>query len=81
MEEYEPHIVRGNVIYAGIDYEAILRAAENDPNGCDIILWDGGNNDYSFYTPDLLITLADPHRAGAELTYYPSEVNLMKADA
>ncbi len=80
MEEYEPHIVRGNVIYAGIDYEAILRAAENDPDGCDIILWDGGNNDYSFYTPDLLITLADPHRAGAELTYYPSEVNLMTAD-
>jgi len=80
MEEYEPHIVRGNVIYAGIDYEAILRVAENDPSGCDIILWDGGNNDSSFYVPDLLITLVDPHRAGAELTYYPSEVNLVKAD-
>ncbi len=80
MEEYEPHIVRGNVIYAGIDYEAILRDAENDPDGCDIILWDGGNNDFSFYTPDLLITIADPHRAGAELTYYPSEINLLHAD-
>ena len=80
MEEYEPHIVRGNVIYAGIDYEAILRAAEIDPDGCDIILWDGGNNDFSFYEPDLLITVADPHRAGAELTYYPSEINLLNAD-
>ncbi len=80
MEEYEPHVTRGNVIYAGIDYEAILRAAENDPDGCDIILWDGGNNDFSFYTPDLLIVVADPHRAGAELTYYPSEVNLLNAD-
>jgi len=80
MEEYEPHIVRGNVIYAGIDYEAILRAAENDPDGCDIILWDGGNNDFSFYVPDLLITIVDPHRVGSELTYYPSEVNLLSAD-
>ncbi len=51
MEEYEPHIVRGNVIYAGVDYEAILRAAENDPAGCDVILWDGGNNDFSFIHP------------------------------
>jgi len=80
MEEYEPHVVRGNVIYAGVDYEAILRAAENDPSGCDVILWDGGNNDFPFYQPDLSITVADPHRAGAELTYYPSEVNLLLAD-
>ena len=64
MEEYEPHVVRGNVIYAGVDYEAILRAAENDPNGCDVILWDGGNNDFPFYTPDLMITVVDPHRPG-----------------
>lgn len=80
MEEYEPHIARGNVIYAGNDYEAILRAAENDPNGCDVIIWDGGNNDFSFILPDLQITLVDPHRAGDELTYYPSEVNLRLAD-
>ncbi|NOR75059.1 MAG: GTPase [Draconibacterium sp.] len=80
MEEYEPHIVRGNVIYAGVDYEAILRAAENDPDGCDVILWDGGNNDFSFYKPDLAITVADPHRVGAELTYYPSEVVLRMSD-
>ena len=80
MEEYEPHIVRGNVIYSGIDYEAILRAAEADINGCDVILWDGGNNDFSFYQPDLSITLADPHRAGAELSYYPSEINLLLSD-
>ncbi len=80
MEEYEPHVVRGNVIYAGVDYEAILRAAENDPNGCDIILWDGGNNDFSFYQTDLLITVADPHRVGHELSYYPGEVNVRMAD-
>ena len=80
MEEYEPHIARGNVIYAGVDYEAILRAAENDPDGCDIILWDGGNNDFTFYKPDLAITVADPHRVGAELTYYPSEVVLRMSD-
>lgn len=80
MEEYEPHIVRGNVIYAGVDYEAILRAAENDPDGCDVILWDGGNNDFTFYKPDLAITVADPHRVGAELTYYPSEVVLRMSD-
>ncbi|WP_199898665.1 hypothetical protein [Prolixibacter bellariivorans] len=80
MEEYEPHIVRGNVIYAGVDYEAILRAAENDPNGCDVILWDGGNNDMSFYQSDLSIVVADPHRAGAEGAYYPSEVNVRLAD-
>lgn len=80
IEEYEPHIVRGNVIYSGVDYEAILRAAENDPDGCDAILWDGGNNDFSFYKPDLSIVVADPHRAGAEISYYPSEINLLTAD-
>jgi len=81
MEEYEPHVVRGNVIYAGVDYEAIVREAEKDPNGCDVILWDGGNNDFSFYTPDLTITVADPHRPGDEVNYYPGEVNLRMADA
>ena len=81
MEEYEPHIVRGNIIYAGVDYEAIVRAAENDPDGCDVILWDGGNNDFSFYKSDLTITVADPHRPGHELTYYPGEVNMRLADA
>ncbi|MRR20201.1 GTPase [bacterium] len=80
MEEYEPHVVRGNVIYAGVDYEAILRAAENDPDGCDVILWDGGNNDFPFYNPDLMITVTDPHRAGHELKYYPGEVTLRLAD-
>ncbi len=80
MEEYEPHVVRGNVIYAGVDYEAILRAAEKDPSGCDVILWDGGNNDFSFYKPDLTITVADPHRPGAEVSYYPGEVNIRLAD-
>lgn len=80
MEEYEPHIDRGNVIYAGVDYEAILREAENDPKGCDIILWDGGNNDFSFYKSDLTITVADPHRPGHEVFYYPGEVNLRLAD-
>jgi predicted GTPase len=81
MEEYEPHIARGNVIYAGVDYEAILRAAENDPAGCDVILWDGGNNDFPFYQPDLMITVTDPHRPGHELAYYPGEVTLRLADA
>lgn len=80
MEEYEPHVVRGNIIYAGVDYEAILRAAENDPAGCDIILWDGGNNDFPFYKTDLMVTVADPHRAGHELRYYPGEVTLRLAD-
>lgn len=80
MEEYEPHIVRGNVIYAGVDYEAIVRAAEDDPNGCDVIVWDGGNNDFSFYRPDLSIVVVDPHRPGHELSYYPGEVNLRAAD-
>ena len=80
MEEYEPHIIRGNVIYAGVDYEAILRAAENDPDGCDVILWDGGNNDFSFYKPDLMVAVTDPHRPGHELSYYPGEVTLRLAD-
>ena len=74
MEEYEPHVVRGNVIYAGVDYEAILRAAEKDPSGCDVVLWDGGNNDFPFYKPDLMIGVADPLRPGAEVSYYPGEV-------
>ncbi len=80
MEEYEPHVVRGNVIYAGVDYEAILRAAENDPKGCDVILWDGGNNDFSFYQNDLAITVVDPHRPGHEISYYPGEISLRLAD-
>jgi len=80
MEEYEPHVVRGNVIYAGVDYEAILRAAEEDPDGCDVIVWDGGNNDFPFYNSDLHITVVDPHRPGHELTYYPGEVTLRMAD-
>ncbi len=80
MEEYEPHVVRGNVIYAGVDYEAILRAAEKDPKGCDVILWDGGNNDFSFYKADLQITVVDPHRPGHELMYYPGEISLRMAD-
>ncbi|MGI6579957.1 MAG: cyclic 2,3-diphosphoglycerate synthase [Saccharofermentanales bacterium] len=81
MEEYEPHIVRGTVIYAGVDYEAILNAAENDPDGCDVIIWDGGNNDFPFYKPDLMITVADPLRPGHEVSYYPGEIALRMADA
>jgi len=80
MEEYEPHVVRGNVIYAGVDYEAILREAEKDPAGCDVIVWDGGNNDFPFIKPDMMITVTDPHRAGHELMYYPGEVTLRLAD-
>jgi predicted GTPase len=80
MEEYEPHINRGNVIYAGVDYGEILKQAENDPDGCDVILWDGGNNDFSFYKSDLTITVTDPHRAGTEISYYPGEINLRLAD-
>jgi len=80
MEEYEPHVERGNIIYAGVDYEAILKEAENDPDGCDVILWDGGNNDFSFYEEDLAITVLDPHRPGHELSYYPGEVSLRNAD-
>jgi predicted GTPase len=80
MEEYEPHVTRGNVIYAGVDYEAILRAAENDPDGCDVILWDGGNNDFSFYKSDLHITVVDPLRPGHERTFYPGTTTLRLAD-
>jgi predicted GTPase len=80
MEEYEPHVVRGNVIYAGVDYEAIVRAAEKDPDGCDVILWDGGNNDFSFYQSDLHVTVVDPHRAGHEMSYYPGNVTLRMSD-
>ncbi len=76
-EEYEPHIDRGIVVYAGVDYEAILRQAEQE---ADVVLWDGGNNDLPFYRPDLHIVVADPHRAGHELTYYPGAANLRMAD-
>jgi len=76
-EEYEPYIDMGGIIFAGVDYEKILREAEKD---ADVIIWDGGNNDFSFYKTDLLITLADPHRAGHELTYYPGELNFRSAD-
>ncbi len=77
MEEYEPHIARGVTVYAGVDYEAILREAEKE---ADIILWDGGNNDTSFYRPDLTITVVDPHRPGDEISYYPGQTNLRLAD-
>jgi len=77
MEEYEPHIAAGNVIYAGVDYEAILREAEKE---ADVILWDGGNNDPSFYASDLTITVADPLRPGHELLYWAGETNLTMAD-
>jgi len=81
MEEYEPHVVtKRNVIYAGVDYEAILREAEKDPDGCDIVLWDGGNNDFPFYVPDLFVGVADPLRPGAEVSYYPGEVVARMAD-
>ena len=80
MEEYEPYIVQGNVIYAGADYQAILAAAEQDPKGCDVIHWDGGNNDFPFFKPDLFITVIDPHRAGHEVSYYPGEICLRMAD-
>jgi len=76
-EEYEPHIDRGVVVYAGVDYEAILRQAEKE---ADVVVWDGGNNDLPFYKPDLFITVADPHRAGHELRYHPGEANLRAAD-
>jgi len=78
MEEYEPHIAMGSVIYAGVDYEAILRQAEQE---ADVVIWDGGNNDTSFYKPDLTVTVADPLRPGHEARYYPGEVNLRLADA
>ncbi|HIB72134.1 MAG TPA: GTPase [Candidatus Marinimicrobia bacterium] len=77
MEEYEPHIVRGSVVFAGIDYGAILDKAEKE---ADIILWDGGNNDMPFYKPDLFLVVVDPHRPGHELLFYPGESNLLMAD-
>ena len=77
MEEYEPHIVNGTVVYSGVDYEAILRQAEED---ADVVLWDGGNNDTPFIKPDLNIVIADPLRVGDELNYYPGEANLRLAD-
>ncbi|MDR3236805.1 MAG: cyclic 2,3-diphosphoglycerate synthase [Prevotellaceae bacterium] len=81
MEEYEPHVVtKRNVIYAGVDYEAILREAEKDPDGCDVIIWDGGNNDFPFYVPDLTIGVVDPLRPNAEVSYYPGEVVARIAD-
>jgi len=81
MEEYEPHVVtKRNVIYAGVDYEAILREAEKDPDGCDIILWDGGNNDFPFYVPDLMVGVVDPLRPNAEVSYYPGEVVARMSD-
>lgn len=76
-EEYEPHIDRGIIVYAGVDYERILRQAEKE---ADVVVWDGGNNDLPFYKPDLFITVADPHRAGHEMAYYPGESNLRAAD-
>jgi predicted GTPase len=76
-EEYEPHICEGTVVYAGVDYEKILHEAEKE---ADVILWDGGNNDTPFYKSDLEIVVVDPHRPGHELSYYPGEVNLRRAD-
>jgi predicted GTPase len=76
MEEYEPHVVAGTVIYAGVDYEAILREAEKE---ADVIVWDGGNNDMSFYKPDLQITVVDPLRAGHELTWHPGHANFLSS--
>lgn len=78
IEEYEPHIALGGIIYAGVDYEAILREAEKE---ADVILWDGGNNDTSFYHADVTFTVADPHRPGHEMTYYPGNTCLRMADA
>ncbi|MEA1913001.1 MAG: cyclic 2,3-diphosphoglycerate synthase [candidate division WOR-3 bacterium] len=77
MEEYEPHINMGNTVFAGVDYEAILKEAEKD---ADVVIWDGGNNDFPFYVSDLQIVVADPFRAGNELTYYPGEINFLMAD-
>ncbi len=77
-EEYEPHIKSGVIVYAGVDYEAIIRRAEKE---ADVILWDGGNNDMSFYKTDFLFTVVDPHRVGHELSYYPGQANLLMADA
>src|SRR5215216_3400622 len=76
-EEYEPHIAEGNLVYAGIDYAAILEQAEQE---ADVILWDGGNNDTPFVRPDVHVVVVDPHRAGHELRYHPGETNLRMAD-
>ncbi len=76
-EEYEPHLDNGVIVYAGVDYEAILRQAEQE---VDIVLWDGGNNDFSFYVSDLSIVVVDPHRPGHEYTYHPGETNVRLAD-
>ena len=76
-EEYEPHLDQGTVVYAGVDYEAILRQAEGE---ADVVVWDGGNNDWPFYRPDISIVVTDPHRAGHETTYHPGETNLRMAD-
>ena len=76
-EEYEPYIDMGGVIFSGVDYEKILLEAEKE---ADVIIWDGGNNDFSFYKSNLLITIADPHRPGHEISYYPGEVNAIAAD-
>ncbi len=76
-EEYEPHIATGSVVFAGVDYAAILRAAEQE---ADVVLWDGGNNDTSFIKADLYLTVVDPHRAGHEVSYYPGETNVRLAD-
>jgi len=78
IEEYEPHIAKGGIIYAGVDYEAILREAEKE---ADVILWDGGNNDFSFYKSDVTFTVVDPHRPGHEMYYYPGNTSLRMADA
>ncbi len=77
MEEYEPHIVNGTIVYAGVDYEAILRQAESE---ADVVVWDGGNNDMPFYLPDLTVIVADPLRPGHEVSYYPGETNVRLAD-
>ena len=76
-EEYEPHLAEGNLVFAGIDYERILRAAEQE---ADVVLWDGGNNDTPFIKPDVHIVVVDPHRPGHELRYHPGETNLRMAD-
>jgi predicted GTPase len=76
-EEYEPHIRKGTVVYAGVDYGAILQQAQQE---CDVLLWDGGNNDFPFYRPTIFLTVADPLRAGHELAYHPGETNFRMAD-
>ena len=76
-EEYEAHLIQGTIVYAGIDYEAILKQAALE---ADVLVWDGGNNDWPFYRPDVWVTVADPHRVGHETSYYPGEVNLRGAD-